>query len=126
MFRNLTQLYALTVCLFCTIALMVTSGIMFNSVIGLFLTESKYASRLDVFLSNDAYIEYKTEHSHDKQKIFSSLSEEEIELKRNEERARFICKMKSEDISSIMGCINWLLVAAFFFIIHWHLHEKYS
>jgi len=126
MFKNLTQLYCLIVCLISAITIMITLGVTFNSVTEAALTEYKFASSLNKFSSNDKYIEHKIQYSPDNKEMWNTLSDEEITTKRTIEKEDFIKERKSEALSSIISCITWLFVAALFFIIHWRLQKKYS
>ena len=126
MFKNLTQLYCLIVCLVATITLMITLGVAFNSVTEITLTEYKFASALDKFSSNDKYIESKTQYNSDKKTEWDSLNSEEIKVKRTSEKEGYIESRKREAFSTIISCMTWLFVAALFFIVHWRMHKKYS
>ena len=63
MFKNLTQIYCLIVCLVASIVMMVTIGIMLNSGTDLVFTEYKYISELNKFSSDVKYIDHKKEVS---------------------------------------------------------------
>ena len=126
MFKNLTQLYCLIVCLVATIILMITLAVAFNSVTEITLTEYKFASALDKFSSNDKYIESKTQYNSDKKTEWDSLNSEEITVKRTSEKEGYIESRKREAFSTIISCMTWLFVAALFFIVHWRMHKKCS
>lgn len=126
MFKRLTQLYCLTVCLVATLTLMITLAVAFNTVTQITLTEYKFASALDKFSSNDKYIEYKTQYNSDKKTEWDSFNSEEIKVKRISEKEGYIESKKREAFSTIISCMTWLFVGVLFFIVHWRMHKKYS
>ncbi len=133
MFKNLTQVYCLIVCLVASVVMMITTGVMLGSGTELVFTEYKYMSQLNKFSSDRKYIEYKMNQAssnHYDEKISSkdkeqwqTLKPELIKEKRIADREDYINEVKGNAISSIISCVTWLITGLFFFIIHWRMYR---
>ena len=123
MFKNLTQIYCLIVCLVASIIMMVTIGIMLNSGTDFVFTEYKYMSQLSKFSSDEKYIDHKKEISSNDKEQQQTLKPELIKEKRIADREDYIKKVKGSALGSIISCISWLITCLFFFIIHWRMYR---
>jgi len=123
MFKNLTQIYCLAVCLIASVIMMVTIGIMLTNGTDLVLTEYKYMSQLSKFTSDEKYTDYQKQiDSSDKEK-WQTLSKDLIKAKRIAAREDYINEIKGNAISSIITCTTWLITCLFFFVSHWKMYR---
>ena len=123
MFKNLTQIYCLAVCLIASVIMMVIIGIMLTSGTDLVLTEYKYMSQLSKFTSDEKYTDYQKQiDSSDKEK-WQTLSKDLIKAKRIAAREDYINEIKGNAISSIITCATWLITCLFFFVSHWKMYR---
>ena len=86
MFKNLTQIYCLIVCLVASIIMMITIGIMLNSGTDFVFTEYKYMSQLSKFSNDEKYIDHKKQISSGDKEHQKMLKPELIKEKRIAER----------------------------------------
>lgn len=123
MFKNLTQVYCLIVCLVASIVMMVTIGIMLGSGTDIVLTEYKYISQLSKFSSDEKYLDYRRQLSSEEKERQQKVNPELIKGKRIAARADYINEVKGNAISSLISCLTWLVTALFFFVIHWRMYK---
>ena len=123
MFKNLTQIYCLIVCLVASIIMMVTIGIMLNSGTDFVFTEYKYMSQLSKFSNDEKYIDHKKQISSGDKEQQKMLKPELIKEKRIADREDYIKEVKGNALSSIISCISWLITGLFFFILHWRMYR---
>ena len=123
MFKNLTQIYCVIVCLIASIVMMITIGIMLNSGTDFVFTEYKYMSELNKFSSDEKYIDHKKQISSSDKEEQKTLKTVLIKEKRIADREDYIKVAKGNDLSSIISCISWLVTGLFFFIIHWKMYR---
>ena len=123
MFKNLTQVYCLIVCLIASVVMMITIGVVLVSGTDFALTEYKYMSQLSKFTSNEKYTDYQKQiDSSDKEK-WQTLSPDLIKEKRIAAREDYINEVKGNAISSIINCATWIITGLFFFIVHWKMYR---
>ncbi len=123
MFKNLTQVYCLIVCLVSSVVMMITIGVMLGSGTDFVFTEYKYISQLSKFSSDEKYVEYKKQASSNDKEQRQILKPELIKDKRIADREDYINEVKGNAISSMISCATWLITGLFFFIIHWRMYR---
>ncbi len=123
MFKNLTQIYCLIVCLVASIVMMVTIGIMLNSGTDLVFTEYKYISELNKFSSDEKYIDHKKKVFSNDKEHQKMIKPELVKEKRIADRGDYIKGVQGNAISSIISCSSWLITGLLFFIIHWKMYR---
>jgi len=123
MFKNLTQVYCLIVCLVASVVMMITIGILLNSGTDIAFTEYKYMSQLNKFSSDEKYIDYKKQVSSNDEEQQKALKPQLIKEKRASDREDYITEVKGNAISTIINCTTWLITGLFFFIIHWRMYR---
>jgi predicted PurR-regulated permease PerM len=124
MFKNLTQVYCLIICLIASVVMIITIGIMLGSTTNLVFTEYKYISELNKFSSDEKYIEYKKRSFADIKEQWQAPKAELIQEKRITEREDYIKEIKGNAISTVISCATWLITSLFFFIIHWKMYKR--
>ena len=123
MFKNLTQVYCLIICLVASIVMMVTTGVMLISTTNIIFTEYKYKNQLNRFVSNEKYLDHHNQTNPNSQEKWQSFSDKLIEEKRIAARGEYIEEVKADSISSVINCITWLITVLIFFIIHWRMYR---
>lgn len=104
MFKNITQIYCLLVCLISVIILTVSLSSAINNTIRIFVFDYEYTDVLENFIESDD----KNEEARSKKQELSYIKEQ-----------------KRHSWLGIINSFGWILVSSLFFMIHWRLNKRY-
>lgn len=125
MFKNLIQLYALIICLICTLILMVNIGFLMNASSEIVFMNYVNRNTLYKYDSNESYLKWEQslKNSGEVDKLLS-LSSLEVEKLRIAEKENTKKEISYTAIKNIINSSIWLIITFLFFIFHWKLHKK--
>jgi hypothetical protein len=126
--KNLFQVYTLLICLISTIILLVCAGIFLSSITNIIIPQYTNYSHMIRFQSNESYLR----HTHDMgdygdlkaAEKLKDLSPAQLTQKRMDEKTTFLENTRGSSISTLIGVIEWSLIALVFFLIHWRLYKR--
>jgi hypothetical protein len=127
MFKNLLQLYALLVCTITSIFLLVVCCFALDSITDLVIPQYKKFSTLAHYKSNERFMRNNQNgfpYDEKQLKELQQLSAEKLTEKRIMEKVDFLEDTKGKAIQELIKSIQWLLVSALFFLIHWKLYKR--
>lgn len=130
--KNILQIYALLVCLICTVVLIITTGLILNGITDLMIPQYKNYSSLLRYESNESYLNYlETKDMYGSKDTVNKeflkvkgLSSTQIDEKRAFAKKTFLEEQKGYAIQGLITTFQWALVALFFFFIHWRLYKR--
>lgn len=123
MFKNLKQLYCMSVCLVAATVLMVQIPIAVKEVVDLGFPEIR--SDVHDFDSNESYLSEKTLRVGDaERKKLVQLNESEITQKRLAAREGYLKNYHRQTLNSLINSLAWIAIAGLFFAIHWALYKR--
>lgn len=129
MIKNLKQLYALAVCIVCSLVLIICIGFGFTALLSYatprHMINHSYRSDFDIFESNEKFIE---SFSYNKERTdeLKKLPVDKLTAMRLSKREAFLVREKGNAIHSLLRITPWMLTALIFFFIHWHLYRRFS
>ena len=133
MLKNLRQLYAMAICFFAALSLMIGSAMTIIELINLGFPEQRCTALSD-FVSNDRYMEKKKKDAsiswedYNKKKPYDSTldkwSDADITTKRIQERVETLQNYHNTNLRDLTNSLIWILISGLFFGIHWRLYKK--
>lgn len=126
-FRDLTQVYALLVCLVMILVILISLALALDNIASYTVPEIKAWNTLKDFESNEFYrrslISYAAGNEKRQQQI-DAFSDEELTTKRLADKTQTIQAKKAEGISGLISSLQWLFLSAAFFYAHWRLATR--
>jgi hypothetical protein len=116
--RNLLQIYALLVCLFTIVIVIVSTWWSLYSTFEIVLPQYMHYSDLSKY-DDDSF-------KADNSELVKNKNEEEIVQAKIKAMNKEIKNIKSSGVETLIKSILWLIVAVPFFIIHWNIHKRTS
>ena len=132
--KNVTQIYALLVCLIATIVSLFSLCFAVSTITHLALPTYSYYSELSKYESNDAYLRSYTERGAEEyQKEMAATVADlrsqppaQLEARRLHDRQIFLEEKRISNIMGIIGSLQWIGIAAVFLYIHYCIYRRAS
>lgn len=130
--KNLLHIYTLLICFVTVIILIITSSLFLNTTTDLLIPEYKNYSILRHYRSNEDYIQYYEDlgyenldkNKNERVELLKKLSPVQLDEKRERERSQYLEDQKVSNIMSLISLLQWMLISAIFFFIHWRLYQR--
>ncbi|HQS84401.1 MAG: hypothetical protein B7Y25_05875 [Alphaproteobacteria bacterium 16-39-46] len=127
MFKNLFQFYTLISCFVASLIILIASIFFLGAITNFLIPQYTFYSQYAHFESNESYLLFKkTQYNVEDKEIqeINKLSPSALFEKRSQEKAQFFVNKKGNAIETLIHSLEWIIVSALFFCIHWRLYKK--
>jgi hypothetical protein len=127
--KNLSQIYAVLVCLVLIFAILLSTVFAVSNITGLLLPELEVWEPKIAFESPNnfrLYLLKKAENNAEQITSINAMSVAELDERRLYEKRTLLASAQRKNFSGLLTALQWLVVSGIFFVVHWWLYRRFS